>query len=196
MQKNGYPGDPEEAPSYNCDSITIQHFFFFQIETLFIIVKGREYPEAPSHFTPWWEGIKSSRIIILANIRLSHFNICFFAEVQSWQMTGDRYGCVQLYRCRAGWFTRQQDSQLQQHLPDAHSGGPAAHVETLLTEPLHQLHAHIASPVKTRACKWLRAPASSGFLFFLTNVCLYLYMHVGMRRHVHGSAVTPKSIYL
>lgn len=50
--------------------------------------------------------------------------------------------------CVCVWFTRQQDSQLQQHLPDTHSSSPTAHVHTLLTQPLHQLHAHIASPVK------------------------------------------------
>ena len=45
--------------------------------------------------------------------------------------------------------TRQQDSQLQQHLPDTHSSRPTAHVHALLTQPLHQLHTHITTPVKT-----------------------------------------------
>lgn len=100
-------------------------------------------------------GGESSGTIFFANNLQGQFDICHFAVEQPLQMTLADYcralSCVTSRRVRVQGvcFTRQQDSQLQQHLPDTHSSGPAAHVETLLTEPLHQLHTHIASPVKT-----------------------------------------------
>lgn len=156
-------------------------------------------PKGPELFYSMMRVKKKSGIIIFVNILLSHFSICLFAEEQPLQMTLDCYCCVQLCnlqtcQCAGVWFTWQQDSQLQQHLPDTHSGGPAAHIETLLTEPLHQLHTHIASPVKTHICN--RVTRTSIFkASILPQKCLS-FLHVGVRLHVCGSAVMLKSIYL
>lgn len=97
-------------------------------------------------------------------LKITELSTCIFRDVLMSLVGGYKFGstvlaicscvcvrvcvgaCARVYLC----ITRQQDSQLQQHLPDTHSSSPTAHVHALLTQPLHQLHSHIATPVKSR----------------------------------------------
>lgn len=93
-------------------------------------------------------------------LKITELSTCIFRDVLMSLVGGYKFGstvlaiclCVCVWEGECVWVcvTRQQDSQLQQHLPDTHSSSPTAHVHALLTQPLHQLHSHIAAPVKSR----------------------------------------------